>query len=82
MDSEESIQSGDRNRLNVSIYLLACACALFAAADWKVDKHAHFKIEEWFAFYGWFAFGVGLCLILAALVIGKLLRREEDYYDR
>lgn len=34
-----------------------------------------------FGFYAWFGFGSCVALIVAALALGKVLKRKDDYYD-
>lgn len=34
-----------------------------------------------FGFYAWFGFGSCVVLIVAALALGKVLKRKDDYYD-
>jgi len=45
-------------------------------------KQTHFFFEKWFGIYGLFGFTACVCLVLAAKVMRKMLKREEDYYDR
>jgi len=64
------------------VWALAAACAALAAADFFHLKHTHFDWQGWFAFDAFFGF-LSFCLIvLSGWPLGKLLRRNEDYYDR
>lgn len=36
--------------------------------------------EYGFGFYAWFGFGSCIVLIVAALALGKVLKRNDDYY--
>ena len=35
-----------------------------------------------FGFYAWFGFAACVVLVVAALALGKLVKRKDDYYDR
>ena len=45
-------------------------------------KEPHFAAEQWFGFYGIFGFLGCTLLVLAAKVLRKIVKRDEDYYDR
>jgi hypothetical protein len=57
-------------------------CGAFAAADFFFAHHPMFKIEGFPVFYGLFGFIVTIGLVLAAGVLRRIVRRDEDYYDR
>jgi len=61
--------------------ILVAAAVLAVAADLVVARHGHFAFEEFTGFPA--ALGLASCalLVLAARPLGRLLRREEDYYD-
>lgn len=57
-------------------------CALLAAADFIIHRHAYFNVEAtplFFAFMG--AGSMGL-VALISLVLRKALTQPEDYYER
>ena len=56
-------------------------CALLFLADLAYHKHPHFAAEEWFGFYGLFAFVGCLILVFGAKAMRVLLKRPPDYYD-
>lgn len=72
------------NPKNVDLiwYALAGACFLLFVADFFVEKHPHFPIEEWVNFYGFYGFIGCVFLVLAAAQLRKVLMRDEDYYER
>jgi hypothetical protein len=61
---------------------LAVLCALVSLADLFYDKHPHFPVESWFAFYPVYGFVGSVALVLSAKALRRVLRREEDYYER
>ena len=69
------------------IRALFVACGLLLAVDLLdvfgvlYHKHVYFDFEGWFGFYAFFAFILCCVLVLAAKVMRKPLKRDEDYYD-
>lgn len=61
---------------------LWCVCAVLGLADLFYHKHTVFRIEGFPAFYGIFGFVVCVGLVLGARELRKILKRDEDYYDR
>jgi hypothetical protein len=61
---------------------LVLVCAALAAGDLFYDKHVIFPFEDVPAFFGIFGFVVCVGLVLAAKELRKILKRDEDYYDR
>jgi hypothetical protein len=61
---------------------LAVLCALLFLADLFYDKHPHFEMEGWFGFYPVYGFLGSVALVLSAKELRKLLRRDEDHYER
>jgi hypothetical protein len=57
-------------------------CALLALADFFYDHHPVFKFENFPVFYGLYGFIVCVGLVFAAKALRKVLKRDEDYYDR
>lgn len=57
-------------------------CAVLILLDLFYAKHAEFAFEYYFGFYGIYGFVSCVFLVLAAKQIRKLLKRDEDYYDR
>lgn len=61
---------------------LAVLCALLVLADLFYVKHPHFAVEGWFGFYPVYGFLGSVALVLSAKELRKLLRRDEDHYER
>jgi hypothetical protein len=80
--------NNDRRRLDEPrtvrrvVFTLYTVCGALLLADLLYVKHPHFSFEGWFGFYPIFGFGVSFSLVLAAKELRRLLRREEDYYER
>lgn len=55
--------------------------ALTVAAEFAVEREAHFGVEGLFAFGAWYGFLACAALILAAKAIGLWLKRPDRYYD-
>ena len=55
--------------------------ALTVAAEFGVERDAHFAIEAIVAFGAWYGFLACAALILAAKAIGLWLKRPDRYYD-
>lgn len=64
------------------VYGLAVLCVLALGADLFYSKHPHFGFEAWLGFYAVFGFVCSLALVLTAKQLRRVLRRDEDYYER
>jgi hypothetical protein len=64
------------------VYGLAVLCGLALVADLFYPKDPHFAVESWPAFYPVYGFVVSVALVLSAKQLRRVLRRDEDYYDR
>lgn len=63
-------------------YGLIGVCALLFAADFFVEKHPYFELENAPNFYGVYGFVACFLLVIAAAQLRKVLMRDEDYYQR
>ena len=70
---------GSVNKVTRAVYAI---CALLFLGDLFYHKHPHFEVEAWFGFYGIYGFIACVLLVLAAKELRKVLKRDEDYYDR
>ncbi|MGQ0482919.1 MAG: hypothetical protein ACT4O0_18080 [Pseudonocardia sp.] len=61
------------------VYLV---CGLLLLADLLYVKSTKFSFEGWFGFYALFGFVVSFTLVLTAKELRRVLRRDEDYYER
>ena len=58
------------------------ACAALGLLDFFYHKHAELGFDGSFGFHGWYGFVCCVFLVLAAKELRKLLKRDEDHYDR
>lgn len=64
------------------VYALGALCGLALIADFFYTKHPHFAVEGWLSFYPIYGFVGSVLLVLAAKQLRRLLKRDEDYYER
>lgn len=64
------------------LVLLALACFGLAATDVILPKEAHGELEAIPVFYGVFGFLAFGLAVLSGWPLGRLLRRDEDFYER
>jgi hypothetical protein len=62
--------------------LLFVVCALTVVPDLFTHRHPHFGFDGFVGFYAVFGFAACAVLILLAKLIGKILKVEENYYDK
>lgn len=55
---------------------------LTVLAGLLVDFHPHFKIDGTFGFFAWFGLLSCAAMVVFAKILGILIKRPEDYYDR
>ena len=82
MNEDKKYWLDDPRNVNKFVFTLYAVCIVLLGADLLDHKHSHFDFEEVFGFFGLFGFVAFVGLDLAAKVLRKLLKREEDYYDR
>lgn len=70
----------DPRMLNRVLVVVAVVSAALIAADPLVEKHPHFQVEGWFAFYALLGAAAAAVAILVARLLRPLVRRPEDYY--
>ena len=56
--------------------------ALTVIAGLFVDRHGVFGADGFFAFNAWYGFICCIGLVLVAKLLGYMLQRRDDYYDR
>jgi len=61
---------------------LAVALGVALGGDLIIEQYDHFGIDSSFAFYSWYGFGVSLVGIGATWIVGSLLGRGDDFYER
>jgi hypothetical protein len=76
----------DPKHVRIVLYALYAACALLLVADVVLyallHEHPHFNIEKIPGFYAGFGFVAFVVIVLLGKQFRKLVKREEDYYDR
>jgi len=58
------------------------ALLLLTVLSWEalIERDPHLPLDG-FGFYAWFGFVACLVMVLAALLIGLVFKRRDDYYD-
>lgn len=72
----------DKRNVDRLVYLLYVACALLFIVDFFYVKKVHFAFESWIGFYGWYGFCAYVFIVLSAKGWRRLVKRDEDYYER
>lgn len=72
----------DPRNVDRIVYGLYTVCGLAFLADFFYTKHPHFGFVSWFGFYAAFGFIASVSLVLTAKHLRRVLRRDEDYYDK
>jgi len=66
--------------ITVLVQLAAYAALALGLGEW-IEIHPHFVFEGWPAFNAVFGFVSCVAIVLAAKVLGGVLKRRDDYYD-
>ena len=72
----------DIRNVHKLFWILVVVCVVLFVSDAFYHKHVVFSFENWFGFFGLFGFFLSFALVLTAKEIRKLLKRDEDFYDR
>jgi hypothetical protein len=51
-------------------------------AQLAIESHGHFGVDGWFGFNAAFGFLACVAMVVFAKVLGYLLKRPDDYYER
>lgn len=62
--------------------VFAIVLALTVAAEAFISHEPHFEVEGVFGFNAWFGFFACAGLIAGAKLLGVLLKRPDNYYER
>jgi hypothetical protein len=68
-----------RHRLWILLYIV---CALTVVPDLFVHRHPHFGFDGFVGFYALFGFAACAVLILFSKLVGRVLKVNEDHYDK
>ena len=66
-------------KLWIALILVLAACVL---AQFAFPVESHFGIDGSFGFGAWFGFFACVAMIVFAKLLGVLLKRDDDYYER
>jgi hypothetical protein len=55
--------------------------SLTILSELLIHKHEYFGIDGSFGFSGWYGFITCVAMVVAAKLLGYILKRKEDYYD-
>ncbi|MGE0118637.1 MAG: hypothetical protein AB7S71_12105 [Dongiaceae bacterium] len=71
-------------RLTIRILWIVFAVMLAAtvAVEWFVHPYGFFVVDGTFAFNAWYGFAACVALIVVAKLLGIVIKRPDDYYDR
>jgi hypothetical protein len=56
--------------------------ALTVIAEFFVKLHPHFEIESYFGFHAVYGFLACVAMVIFAKLLGFLIKRKDDYYDK
>jgi hypothetical protein len=62
-------------------YALIGLCVLLLIGNFFIHPHGHFPFEEWFGFHAFFGFLAYSAIVGSAILLRKVVKRREDYYD-
>ena len=82
MSDERKRWLDEPKNVNKLFWGLVVVCALLFVVDFFLHRHAHFGFDGWRGFYGVVGFLAFFLIVLTGKPLRKLLKREEDYYDR
>ena len=72
-----------RNGLTLIELLVAMAIlAVIVLAQVYAPIHGHFGFDGWFAFNAFYGFVSCVAMVLFAKLLGHLVKRSDDYYER
>ena len=71
------------NPLNVSLVIrgLYLVCIVLILLDFIVHRHITVVWESFPGFYALFGFIACVAIVLISILLRKILRRRDDYYD-
>jgi hypothetical protein len=78
---ELTLFDSTRNRRRVR-WILFGVCLFLLLLDFFIPKHGHFYWENAPNFFASYGFISCVSLIFIARVLRKILKKNEDYYDR
>ena len=81
-EQEKRYWLDDIRNVHKIYWALVTVCAVLFVSDALLHRDSAFFFEEWFGFFGLFGFCLSFLLVLTSKELRKILKRDEDYYDR
>ena len=72
----------DIRNVHKIFWALVTVCALLFLSNIFLHPHGKFAFQNWFGFFGLFGFFLSFLLVLTSRELRKILKQDEDYYDR
>lgn len=60
---------------------LIAILTLTVLSELLIHKHEYFGLDGTFGFSAWYGFITCVAMVVAAKLLGYVLKRKEDYYD-
>lgn len=79
MDEHWLVRPATIRKLWITMIIMLAASVVLQVL---VPVHGHFGIDQSFAFGAWFGLGACMAMIIFAKLLGVLIKRPDDYYDR
>tara|TARA_B100001175_G_C19097940_1_gene443746 strand:- start:246 stop:446 length:201 start_codon:yes stop_codon:yes gene_type:complete len=61
--------------------IFVCLCVALVIMEIAVHRHVIFAWEGWPGFYALWGFVSLFAIVILGKQLGRLIRRDEDYYD-
>lgn len=78
MDKHWLVRPATIRRLWIAFIAVLAATVL---VQWLVPVQGHFGVDGGFGFNAWYGLAACALMIVAARLLGVLLKRRDDYYD-
>ena len=72
----------DNSKLRRVLYGLYACCGALMLIDVLYHRHSLHPWDNWRGFYAVYGFVGCVSLVLIAKLLRKLVKRQEDYYDK
>lgn len=82
MDGERKYWLDNPRNVDRVFWLLCAVCALLVVIDLLLHRHVHFGWEGNAGIYGAIGFVAFYLIVLSGKYLRKVLKRDEDYYER
>ena len=82
MEEQKQYWLDDEKNVDKVFWGLCGLCLLILLPEFFTQKHPHYEWEGWFGFYGIYGFLSCIGLVLLAKHLRKILKRNDNYYER